>query len=163
MPRQQALDIGCKANIPVLAVNRLCGSGFQAVAQVAMEIEAGLASTGLAGGVEVMSNIPHSTFGARWGAPLGKDLIAIDTLWVSLASEQSIEYPAMGMTAENLAEKYNISREDADLCAYRSQSRWAEAKTSGYFDAEITPGKEVNSLWGFSENDFTGYFPLNFF
>ena len=137
MPRQQALDIGCKPNIPGLGVNRLCGSGFQSVVQVALEIQAGLANTGLAGGVEVMSNIPHSIFGARWGSPLGNNLNAIDCLWVSLGADKN----APGMTAENLAEKYNITREEADLCAYRSQTRWEEAKKNGYFDAEITPGK----------------------
>ena len=68
-------------------------------------------------------------------------------------SEQSNEYPAMGMTAENLAEKYNISREDADLWAFRSQSRWIEAKKSGYFDAEITPGRET-SLYNKTRKNF---------
>ena len=143
MPRQQAFDIGCKPDIPALAINRLCGSGFQAVVNVALEIDAGLANTGLAGGVEVMSNIPHSIFGARWGSPLGKDVNAVDTLWVSLGADKSapIDYPAMGMTAENLAQKYGITREDADLWAFRSQTRWIDAKQKGYFDAEITPGK----------------------
>lgn len=145
MPRAQALDIGCKPDIPALGVNRLCGSGFQAVINVALEIEAGLANTGLAGGVEVMSNIPHSIFGARWGSPLGNNLTGVDCLWVSLGADPKmpIDYPSMGMTAENLAQKYGITREDADLCAWRSQTRWIEANKKGYFDAEITPGKKI--------------------
>lgn len=136
-PRHTALKLGLKESTPSLGINRLCGSGFQSVINVAQDIELGLARTGVAGGTESMSGTPHAVYGHRFGVRLGLDMKLVDVLWAGL-TDMHIKTP-MGVTAENLAEKYGISREDADALAQRTQSRWGAAQQAGIFDAEITP------------------------
>ena len=101
LARHAALRAGCKDTIPALTVNRLCGSGFEAVAQVATDIALGKASIGIAGGAENMSQAPYALRDARFGTRLGTDLKLEDTLWAGL-TDQYIKLP-MGVTAENLA------------------------------------------------------------
>jgi len=136
-PRHTALKLGLKESTPSLGINRLCGSGFQSVVNVAQDIELGLARTGVAGGTESMSGTPHAVYGHRFGVKLGMDMKMVDVLWAGL-TDMHIKTP-MGVTAENLAEKYGITREDADALAQRTQSRWGEAEKKNIFDAEITP------------------------
>lgn len=136
-PRHTALKLGLKESTPSLGINRLCGSGFQSVVNVAQDIELGLARTGVAGGTESMSGTPHAVYGHRFGVKLGMDMKMVDVLWAGL-TDMHIKTP-MGVTAENLAEKYGITREDADALAQRTQSRWGEAQNNNIFDAEITP------------------------
>jgi acetyl-CoA acetyltransferase family protein len=122
--------------VPALTVNRLCGSGFQAVVSGAEQLLLGEADCVLVGGTESMSQAPHVIRGARWGIPLGKGELE-DSLWSSLTD--SYTGMPMGITAENLAEKYNISQEEVDAYSVRSQKRHAEAQEKGYYKDELVP------------------------
>ncbi len=137
LSRHTALQAGVPIETPCLTVNRLCGSGFQAVATVASDILLGHASVGLAAGAECMSQAPFVLRDTRWGMALGKDQPLVDSLWEGL-TDKGAGIP-MAITAENLAEKYDISREDCDAYAYRSQQTWAAANEAGRFAAEIAP------------------------
>lgn len=136
-----ARHIGLKAGIPIsstaLTVNRLCGSGFQAVVNACQEILLGDADLVVAGGTENMSQAPFAVRNARWGIGLGEDRKLEDTLWSGL-TDSYVQLP-MGITAENLASKYGITRLDCDELALASQDRWAKAQSDGHFAAEITP------------------------
>ena len=126
-----ARHVGLKSNIPeatpALLVNRLCGSGFEAVLQGAEKIESGRAKITVCGGSESMSQAPLSVFGhnARWGVNLGEGIKLEDTLWNGLTD--TLTGLPMGITAENLAAQYNVTRQDADEFAFRSQTLWAAA------------------------------------
>lgn len=136
-----ARHVGLKCDIPIatpaLTINRLCGSGFETVIQGAKSIKLGEAKIVVCGGSENMSAAPLQVDGndARWGVALGSGLTMNDSLWNGL-TDQHIGTP-MGMTAENLADKYGISREECDEYAIRSQKTWAEAQKLGYFDLEM--------------------------
>jgi len=136
-----ARHIALGANIPIeataLTVNRLCGSGFQSVINACQEIILGDADIVVAGGSENMSQAPYAVRNARWGITLGEGRQMEDTLWAGL-TDAYIKTP-MGITAENLAEKYGITRLDCDEFALESQTRWAQAQAAGHFSAEITP------------------------
>ena len=138
-----ARHIGLHSQVPIastaLTVNRLCGSGFQAIVSAAQEIIVGDSDVVLAGGTENMSEAPYAVRDIRWGTRFGSDLKMEDTLWSGL-TDSYCKLP-MAITAENLAEKYNISREDCDRFALESQTRWANAQQSGAFEAEISPMK----------------------
>lgn len=122
-----------------MTINRLCGSGFETVIQGAKSIKLNEASVVVCGGSENMSMAPLQVDGndSRWGVPLGSGLKMRDSLWDGL-TDQHVGTP-MGITAENLAEKYGITREDCDMLAIRSQQTWGEAKKNGVFDLEIAP------------------------
>ena len=135
-----ARHIGLKAGVPkeapALTVNRLCGSGLQAILLAAQEIRLGQAEFVLAGGAENMSMAPHQIRGARWGIPLGEQKLE-DYLWVALVDS----YNGLGManTAENLGRKYGITRAQADEFAYRSHMLAAKAREACRFSEEIVP------------------------
>lgn len=133
--------IGLKAGVPIsstaLTVNRLCGSGFQAVVNACQEILLGDADLVVAGGTENMSQAPYALRNTRWGIGLGEERKLEDTLWSGL-TDSYVQLP-MGITAENLAVKYGITRLDCDELALASQERWAKAQAAGHFNAEITP------------------------
>lgn len=135
--RHVGLRVGVPIETPALIVNRLCGSGFQAVVNGAQEIMLGDSKVVLTGGVDSMSMAPYAIRNIRFGTKLGTDLKMEDTLWASL-TDSHCKIP-MGVTAENLATKYNISREEADNFALQSQTNWAKAQANGHFDAEIAP------------------------
>lgn len=136
-----ARHVGLKAGVPIetpaLTVNRLCGSGFQAVISAAEQILMGEANAILAAGSENMSQAPHSIFGLRDGQKFGRPPKMVDTLWESLTDSYS--NTPMAVTAENLAEKYGISREDSDAFGLRSQKKWAAAQEGGFFADELAP------------------------
>ncbi|TYZ63071.1 hypothetical protein PybrP1_006887 [[Pythium] brassicae (nom. inval.)] len=138
-----ARHVGLKAGVPIetpaLTINRLCGSGFQTVIGGVHDILLGDAQIVLTGGAENMSQAPLAVYGndARFGVKLGAGLNLQDTLWAALTDSYS--KTPMGITAENLAEKYSISREQCEEFAMRSQSLWAQAHAAGHFDAEIAP------------------------
>ena len=133
--RHVALKAGLPIETPALTVNRLCGSGFQAVINAAEQILMGDAKCVLAAGSENMSQAPHSVWGLRTGARFGKPPAMVDTLWEALTD--SYCNTPMAVTAENLAEKYEISREDSDAFGVRSQQKWAAAQEGGFFADEI--------------------------
>jgi len=134
--RHVGLKTGCRIDTPALLVNRLCGSGLQAIVSGAQSLILGEATYVLAGGMENMSQSPHVIRGARWGLGLGQGKLE-DALWEGLTDS----YNGMGMavTAENLAKRYEISRQDADEFSLKSQAGAAKAIESGYFAEEIVP------------------------
>src|ERR671934_15221 len=136
LARHIGLKAGVPKEVPALTVNRLCGSGLQAILLGAQEIQLGQADFVLAGGAENMSMAPHQIRGARWGLPLGEQKLE-DYLWVALVDS----YNGLGManTAENLGRKYGITREAADEFAYRSHMLAAKARESCRFSEEIVP------------------------
>jgi len=135
--RHAGLRVGMRQNAPAVTVNRLCGSGFQSVVQAAQEIGVGDSHIVLTGGAENMSQAPHIVRGVRFGTKLGVDVPMEDSLWTTL-TDFHIKTP-MGVTAENLAAKYNISREECDEYALQTQQRWKAAQEAGAFKAEIAP------------------------
>ncbi|MCY0988307.1 acetyl-CoA C-acetyltransferase [Nannocystis sp. ILAH1] len=137
LARHVGLKSGVPIPVPALTVNRLCGSGFQAVVSGVHDILAGDAEIALVGGSESMSQAPHVGRGLRWGARLGVDLKLEDSLWTSLTDPYA--GCSMAITAENLAEKYGISRAECDAYGLRSQQGWAAAQDAGRFAAELAP------------------------
>ncbi|CAF2051324.1 unnamed protein product [Rotaria magnacalcarata] len=137
--RHAALRAGVPTNVPALTVNRLCGSGFQSIITGGQEIELGDSNVVLCGGAESMSQAPYAVRNVRFGTKLGQDLKLEDTLWQGLTDEYA--KTPMGITAENLAKKYNITRQDADQYAFQSQQRWKKANDQGVFKDEIEPIK----------------------
>ncbi|MEB2310465.1 MAG: thiolase family protein [Sorangiineae bacterium] len=136
--RHVGLKAGVPLEVPALTLNRLCGSGFQAVVTAAEQILLGDAHAVLAAGAENMSQAPHAVWGLRdGGAKFGKPPALVDTLWEALTDSYS--RTPMAVTAENLAVKYQITREDADRFALESQRRWAAAQESGGFADELAP------------------------
>src|SRR5712671_6295879 len=134
--RHVALKAGLPVETPALTVNRLCGSGMQAIVSGAQLIQLGEAKTVLAGGMESMSQAPHVIRGARWGFGLGEGKLE-DSLMVALL-DTYCNVPMAG-TAENLARKFEIPREDQDRYALRSQQAAKRALDAGFFAAEIVP------------------------
>jgi acetyl-CoA acetyltransferase family protein len=135
--RHVALKSGCRQEASALTLNRLCGSGFQAVVSGAQEIILGDAQLCLVGGAESMSQAPHVTRGLRWGTPLGRGPVMEDVLWEGLTDS----YVGLGMaeTAENLAQKYKLDRGCVDEFALRSQQLSKAAWDDGVFDDEVVP------------------------
>jgi len=137
LARHVGLRSGLPIETPAVTVNRLCGSGFEAVAQAAQQIVLGQSRVVLAGGTESMSQAPHVVRGARWGLRLGPAAPLEDTLWEALRD------PGCGLsmaeTAENLATKYQISRQAVDCYAARSQAAAAAGWETGVFADEVVP------------------------
>ena len=136
--RQAALNAGLADSIPAFTVNKVCGSGLKTVALAAQAIAAGDAEIIVAGGMENMSRAPFLLDSkARWGYRMGNQQI-IDTM-VHDGLTCATNHYHMGITAENIAEKYQISRQEQDELALRSQQLAAKAVADGVFDAEIVP------------------------
>jgi acetyl-CoA acyltransferase 2 len=133
-----ARHVGLKCGVPVptpaVTVNRLCGSGFESLAQAAQLLRLGEATMVLAGGCENMTQAPHTIRGARQGFKLGGTEMN-DYLREVLADPMA--GCEMAITAENLGEKYGITREQADEYGYRSQTAWQAAQDAGYFQQEM--------------------------
>lgn len=144
--RHVALKAGVPFDRPALTVNRLCGSGIQSIVSGAQMIQLGEAQTALVGGIESMSQAPHVIRGARSGFALGEGKLE-DSLMVALL-DTYCNTPMAG-TAENLARKFEISREEQDAYALRSQREAKRAQDAGYFAEEIVP-VEVRSRKGSS-------------
>jgi len=144
--RHVALKAGVPFDRPALTVNRLCGSGIQSIVSGAQMIQLGEARTALVGGIESMSQAPHVIRGARSGFALGEGKLE-DSLMVALL-DTYCNTPMAG-TAENLARKFEISREEQDAYALRSQREAKRAQDAGYFAEEIVP-VEVRSRKGSS-------------
>ncbi|QSO52573.1 acetyl-CoA C-acetyltransferase [Alicyclobacillus curvatus] len=136
LARHVGLTVGVPETVPALTVNRLCGSGMQSVVTAAKDILLGDSRVALAGGAESMSLTPYLLRGARFGYRMG-DNAAVDMLNEVLTDCHS-GYP-MGITAENLALKYEITRTEQDEFALTSQKRAAAARHSGRLAEEIVP------------------------
>jgi acetyl-CoA acyltransferase 2 len=134
--RHVALKAGVPADRPALTVNRLCGSGIQSIVSGAHMILLGEARNALVGGMESMSMAPHVIYGARSGFGLGQGKLE-DSLMVALLDTYC--NTTMAGTAENLARRYEVSREEQDAYALRSQQEAKRAQEQGVFAEEITP------------------------
>lgn len=133
--RQIAVKSGVPVEVPSMTLNKLCGSGLRAITLAAQEIMLGDAEVILCGGTESMSNAPYIIPTARFGQRMGDGKL-IDTM-INDGLTDALNNYHMGITAENLAEQYSLTREDQDLYATKSQNKAEEAQKSGKFDEEI--------------------------
>lgn len=142
LARHVALLAGMPISVPGLTLNRLCGSGFEAIMQAARMIRCGEAEIMLAGGAENMSMAPLVTRTARWGASLGEGLTLEDSLWQGL-TDSYCNMP-MAITAENVAQRYHVTREEQDALALASQQRAVAGWQEGRLPEEVvaTEGKD---------------------
>lgn len=136
MARVSSIKAGISYEATALTVNRLCSSGLQAIVTAAMEIDNGFCDVAVAGGGESMDNIPFYLRNARRGYRMGHAELE-DGLVTALSDPITRDH--MGITAENIAERYHISREDQDAYALMSQQRAAKARDEGKFKDEIVP------------------------
>ena len=134
--RVAAMNAGIPDTTPAMNVNRLCGSGVQAIVSVMQSLALGDADFGLAGGSENMSRSPYIISDQRWGAKMG-DIRTQDMMLGALNCPFGTGH--MGVTAENVAAEHGISRADQDAFALQSQERAAAAMQAGYFDSQIVP------------------------
>jgi acetyl-CoA C-acetyltransferase len=135
--RQAALKAGVPAEVPAETVNRVCGSGLQAVVHAVEAVKAGYVDLVLAGGTESMSNAPYLLKGARWGQRMGNGEVVDSMLHEGLTC--ALEGCHMGVTAEEVVRRFGISRADQDAFAAESQRRAEAAVNAGVFDREIVP------------------------
>jgi acetyl-CoA C-acetyltransferase len=143
--RVAALMAGVPIHVPDFTVQRNCASGMQAITSAYQAIQAGDGEIYLVGGTESMSNIPYILKGARWGYKL-RHAELTDALWEGLTDP--ICGQIMGRTAENLAEKYNISRQEQDEYAVQSHKKAFMAQRMGKFNDEIVPVEVVKKVAG---------------
>lgn len=136
LSRVAAMQAGVPDTVPAMNVNRLCGSGVQAIVSVMQSLMLGDADFGLAGGAENMSRSPFIVPDQRWGAKMG-DVRTLDMMLGALNCPFGTGH--MGVTAENVASEYGISRADQDGFAIQSQTRAATAIDAGHFASQITP------------------------
>ncbi|MCE2745051.1 MAG: acetyl-CoA C-acyltransferase family protein [Burkholderiales bacterium] len=136
LSRVAAIEGGLDKSTPALTLNRLCGSGLQAIVTAAQSIMLGDADVAIGGGAESMSKAPYILPAARWGARMG-DMKGIDMMVGALHDPFHVIH--MGVTAENVAKEFNVSREDQDALAVESHKRAANAIADGYFKEQILP------------------------
>lgn len=136
LSRVAAMNAGVPDTTPAMNVNRLCGSGVQAIVSVVQSLMLGDAEFGLAGGAESMSRSPFILPDARWGAKMG-DVRSLDMMLGALTCPFGTGH--MGITAENVASEHGITRQDQDAFAVLSQDRAAAAIAAGHFDSQIVP------------------------
>ena len=136
MARVVGINAGVPKETPAFTVNRLCGTGVQAIVSACQSIQTGDAQVALAGGAESMSRGPYWMRDARWGARMG-DATVLDPVQGVL--QDPFHEILMGVTAENLAERHGISREEQDVFATESHRRAAAAQQAGRFDGQIVP------------------------
>jgi len=149
MSRVAALDGGLPVGTPCLTVNRLCGSGLQAIVSAAQHILLGDIDVAIGAGAESMSRAAYFLPSARWGQRMGDGQI-IDAMTAAL--HDPFGHGHMGMTAENIAAKYGMTREEQDAFSLESHRRAAKALETGYFKSQIVP-VEVKSKKGPAQFD----------
>jgi acetyl-CoA C-acetyltransferase len=135
--RQAAIKAGVPVEVPAETINRVCGSGLQAVVHAVEAVKAGYVDLIVAGGTESMSNAPYLMKGARWGYRMGNAELVDSMLQEGLTC--AINGCHMGNTAEEIVKRYNVSRADQDAFAAESQCRAEQALASGAFEREIVP------------------------
>jgi acetyl-CoA C-acetyltransferase len=135
--RQAAIQAGLPVTVPAMTVNRVCGSGAQAIVSAAQEILLGNANAAVAGGMENMDQAPYLVQRGRWGYRLGDGQLYDSVLRDGLNDAFSGEHS--GWHTENLVEKYQVTREAQDQWALRSQQRFARAQAAGHFKSQIAP------------------------
>jgi acetyl-CoA C-acetyltransferase len=135
--RQAGIGAGLPVEVPALTVNRVCGSGAQAIASAALEVWAGMIDCAVAGGMENMDRAPYLLPTGRWGARMGDVAMADSMLMDGLNDAFSGQHS--GWHTEDLVTRTGITREEQDRWALRSQQRFSEAQASGLFEPEIVP------------------------
>jgi len=136
LSRVAAIQGGCAQHVPAFNVNRLCGSGLQAIVSAAQAIKLGDCDIAIGGGAECMSRAPYASLNTRWGARMG-DATLTDMMVGALHDPFHVVH--MGVTAENIAERWGITRADQDALALTSHNRAQRAIEAGYFKSQITP------------------------
>ena len=136
LSRVAAVNGGLPVGTPAMTLNRLCGSGLQAIVSASQSIMLGDCEVAVAGGAESMSRVPYWLPGMRWGQRMN-DGVAIDAMVGALTDP--FDACHMGVTAENVASDYHVSREDQDALAAESHRRAAAAQAAGYFKEQILP------------------------
>jgi len=136
LSRVAAINGGCAEGVPAFNVNRLCGSGLQAIVCAAQSIMLGDADIAIGGGAEGMSRAPYASLNMRWGARMN-DTKMVDMVVGALHDPFHVVH--MGVTAENIAAKWGITREDQDKLALESHNRAQRATEAGYFKSQIMP------------------------
>ncbi|GCL65595.1 thiolase family protein [Pseudaquabacterium pictum] len=153
--RQAGIGAGLPVDVPALSVNRVCGSGAQAVVSAALEIWSGMIDCAIAGGMENMDRAPYLLPQGRWGARMGDVTMLDSMLYDGLNDAFSGKHS--GWHTEDLVLKTGISREDQDRWALRSQQRFAAAQAAGKFDAQIVavevPGRKGPTLFAKDEHN----------
>lgn len=153
--RQAGIGAGLPVEVPALTVNRVCGSGAQGVVSAALEIWSGMIDCAIAGGMENMDRAPYLLPQGRWGARMGDVTMYDSMLFDGLNDAFSGKHS--GWHTEDLVTLKNISREDQDHWALRSQQRFATAQAAGKFDAEIAavevPGRKGPTLFNKDEHN----------
>ncbi|MBI0575868.1 acetyl-CoA C-acetyltransferase [Neobacillus cucumis] len=135
--RQAAIHSGLPVSVPAITIDKQCASGLRAITLAYHQILAGDSNVVIAGGTESMSNVPHLLLNARWGNKMG-DLKTVDAMFHD-GLHCAIEGYHMGITAENLVDQYQISREEQDVFALESQIKAFKAQEQGKFNNEIIP------------------------
>lgn len=143
--RQAAVHAGVPVDKPAMTVNRVCGSGAQAIASAAQEVWLGFAQAVVAGGCENMDMAPYLLPGGRWGYRMGDGQVIDAMLHDGLNDAFSGKHS--GWHTEDLVDRYRITREDQDRWALRSQQRFSAAQAAGAFDAEIAPVEVKGRKW----------------
>ena len=136
LSRVAAINGGCAESVPAFNVNRLCGSGLQAIVSASQSILLGDADIAIGGGAENMSRAPYASLNMRWGVRMG-DTKMVDMMVGALHDPFHVIH--MGLTAENIAAKWGISRDDQDALAVESHNRAQRAIEAGYFKSQIMP------------------------
>lgn len=153
--RQAGIGSGLPVEVPAMTVNRVCGSGAQAIASAALEIWSGMTQVAVAGGMENMDRAPYLLPQGRWGARMGDVALVDSMLYDGLNDAFSGKHS--GWHTEDLVTLKNISREDQDRWALRSQQRFSDAQAAGKFDAEIVtvevPGRKGPTLFARDEHN----------
>lgn len=157
LSRVAAIDGGCAQGTPAYNVNRLCGSGLQAIVSASQSILLGDTDIAIGGGAENMSRAPFASLNMRWGARMG-DSKMVDMMVGAL--HDPFHTIHMGVTAENIAAKWGITREQQDALAVESHNRAERATAAGYFKDQIVPvmlkSKKGEVAWGTDEHFRTG-------
>ena len=153
--RQAAIGAGIPVHVPALTINRVCGSGAQAIVSAAQEVILGHANCVIAGGMENMDQTPYLVMKGRWGYRMGDGQIYDAMLHDGLNDAFSGEHS--GWHTEDLVEQFEISRDDQDRWAARSQKRFSDAQQAGYFKNEIVPieikGRKGTTLFDHDEQN----------
>lgn len=153
--RQAGVAAGLPVDVPALTVNRVCGSGAQAMVSAALEIWSGMIDCAIAGGMENMDRAPYLLPQGRWGARMG-DVTLIDSMLYDGLND-AFSGKHSGWHTEDLVTKNNISREDQDRWALRSQQRFSAAQAAGKFEGEIAavevPGRKGPTMFNKDEHN----------
>jgi acetyl-CoA C-acetyltransferase len=153
--RQAAVHAGLPVTVPAVTVNRVCGSGAQAIISAAQEIALGNINVAVAGGMENMDQAPYLMGRARWGYRMGDGALYDSVLRDGLNDAFSDEHS--GWHTEDLVQKYQVNREAQDIWALQSQQRFAAAQTEGHFKSQIVPvevpGKKGPTLFDKDEHN----------